>query len=86
MGNLTTYDASETKDLDYFATLPFMNATSMQREDMKIERRARLRFAKFVDAQITPDVLKGSSLEFKEKRLAIASSLRLHMEGYNTKE
>jgi len=31
----TTYDATETKDLDYFSTLPFLNRTRAQREDKK---------------------------------------------------
>jgi hypothetical protein len=37
----TTYDATETKDLDYFSTLPFLNRTRAQREDKKLERQAR---------------------------------------------
>ena len=44
----TTYDATETKDLDYFSTLPFLNKTRAQREDQKMERQARLHFAVFV--------------------------------------
>jgi hypothetical protein len=29
----TTYDATETKDLDYFSTLPFLNTARVQQED-----------------------------------------------------
>src|SRR6202012_3036498 len=56
----TTYDATETKDLDYFSTLPFLNQTRAQREDNRLERRARLHFALFVDTQASSNILKGS--------------------------
>ncbi|EHK50487.1 uncharacterized protein TrAtP1_007597 [Trichoderma atroviride] len=82
LGERTTYDATETKDLDYYAELPFMN-TGLQKEDRKIERRARLHFAKFVDAQITPDILQGPSKVFEEKRLSLESDLKLYMQSYN---
>lgn len=82
LGERTTYDATETKDLDYYAQFPFMN-TPLQKEDRKIERRARLHFAKFVDAQIAPDILQGSSEVFEGKRLSLESDLKLHMQSYN---
>lgn len=83
LGEPTTYNATETKDLDYYDTLSFMNTNRAQREDRKIERRARLHFAKFVDAQITPDILQGSTETFEEKRLGLESDLKSHMRSYN---
>ena len=58
----TIYDATETKDLDFFATLPFMNETKAQREDSKLERRARLYFAGFVNMHVSKDILDGSAV------------------------
>ncbi|KAH8726094.1 hypothetical protein GQ44DRAFT_614593 [Phaeosphaeriaceae sp. PMI808] len=75
----TTYDATETKDLDYFSTLPFMNTTRAQREDRKLERQARLHFADFVNRQISRDILNGSAAEFKDKLGSFAHKLKLHM-------
>jgi len=49
----TTYDATETEDLDYFSTLPFLNRTRAQREDKKLERQARLHFAVFVNTHVS---------------------------------
>ena len=63
----TTYDATETMDLDYFSTLPFMNMTRAQREDLKLERKARLHFADFVTSSISKDILNGSTDEFRAK-------------------
>lgn len=48
-GEPTTYIAVETKDLDYFETLPFMVANRAQRDNLRVDRRARLHFAAFVD-------------------------------------
>jgi hypothetical protein len=74
-----TYDATETKDLDYFSTLPFMNRTRAQREDRKLERQARLHFADFVNTQVSRDILNGSAAEFKDKLDSFAHKLKLHM-------
>jgi hypothetical protein len=75
----TTYDATETKDLDYFSTLPFMNKTRAQREDKQRERQARLHFAVFVNTRVSKDVLNGSAAEFKDKFDSFAYELKLHM-------
>ena len=75
----TTYDATETKDLDYFSTLPFLNKARAQREDAKLERQARLHFAVFVDKQVGKDILDGSGAEFKGKLDNFVHELRLHM-------
>jgi hypothetical protein len=79
---VTTYDASETKDLDYFATLAFMNKTKRQREGRQMEKKARLHFAKFVDTQVDKGVLSGSAKEFNEKREKFAETLRVYMLGF----
>ena len=75
----TLYDATETKDLDYFATLPFLNATRAQREDQKLERQARLHFAAFVNMHVGKDILGGSAAEFKDKSDGFVQDLKLHM-------
>ncbi|KEF50984.1 uncharacterized protein A1O9_12961 [Exophiala aquamarina CBS 119918] len=79
LGEATTYDATETKDLDYFSTLPFMNRTKAQREDRKLDRQARLHFAVFVDKQVSMDVLDGSTVEFKDKVDSFVNDLKVHM-------
>jgi hypothetical protein len=78
-GEPTTYDASETKDLDYFLTLPFLNRTRAQREDKKLERQARLHFAVFVNTRVSKDMLNGSAAEFKDKLESFVYELKLHM-------
>ena len=75
----TTYDATETKDLDYYLTLPFLNSTRSQREDMKAERQARLHFAVFVNSRVSKDMLNGSAAEFKDRFDSFVYELRLHM-------
>ncbi len=75
----TTYDATETKDLDFFATLPVLNKTKAQREDLRLERRARIHFAEFVKAHGGKDILGGTATEFKEKLDTFAQDLKLHI-------
>ena len=75
----TTYDATETKDLDYFSTLPFFNRTRAQRQDGKLERQARLHFAAFVDTRTDQNMLNGSAPEFKDKYDSFVHELKLHM-------
>ena len=75
----TTYDATETKDLDYFSTLPFLNRTRAQREDKKLERQARLHFAVFVDTHVNKDILNGSAAEFEDKLDSFVHELKSHM-------
>jgi len=75
----TTYDTSETKDIEYFAALSFMNRTQAQREDDKLEREARLHFAVFVHTQVNQDILNGSAAGFKDKLGRFVQELRLHM-------
>ncbi|KAF2688905.1 hypothetical protein K458DRAFT_293675 [Lentithecium fluviatile CBS 122367] len=74
-----TYDATETKDLDYFATLPILNRIRAQREDIKLERQARLHFAGFVNTHVGGDILDGSAAEFKGKLDGFVQGLKLHM-------
>jgi hypothetical protein len=77
----TTYDASETKDLDYYSTLPFMNRTRAQRDDMKSERQARMHFSVFVDTRVGKDVLIGSTAEVKDRFDRFVYELQLHMQN-----
>ncbi|KAI9776080.1 MAG: hypothetical protein M1839_000593 [Geoglossum umbratile] len=75
----TAYNATETKDLDFFSTLSFMNMTRTQREDRELERKARLHFAAFVNTRVGKDLLDGSDAGFKDKFDSFVSGLNLHM-------
>lgn len=75
----TTYDAIETKDLDYFETLPFMTANWAQRENLKVDRRARLHFAAFVDTFVHQDMIDGSDAQFEAKFDFFILALKLHL-------
>jgi hypothetical protein len=75
----TTYDANETKDLDYFSTLPFMNISSAQKADRKAERKVRLHFATFVDKQDTEKLLGGTDYQFPNELDNYVRILSLHM-------
>jgi hypothetical protein len=75
----TTYDVTEIKDLDYYSTLPFMNMTRAQREDLKLERKACLHFADFVTSSISKDILNESTDEFEAKMDSFAHELKRHM-------
>ncbi|KAH7109531.1 hypothetical protein EDB81DRAFT_929665 [Dactylonectria macrodidyma] len=66
-GDPTTYDATETKDLDYFSALPFMNKFRARRQNGMLERKARLSFADFIDRRVGTDILDGSTSEVKDK-------------------
>jgi hypothetical protein len=75
----TTYDATEMKDLDYFSTLPFLNRTRAQRKDKKLERKARLPFAVFINTRVSKDMLNGSTAEFTDKFDSFVRELKAHM-------
>ncbi|KAL3477284.1 hypothetical protein BJX99DRAFT_269895 [Aspergillus californicus] len=81
LGRPETYNATETKDLDYFATIPLMNRFRTQRENLERERKSRLRFAAFVDTGVSQDILEGSSAGFNDKLNTLMSQLALHMLG-----
>jgi hypothetical protein len=76
----SAYTATETKDLDYYETLPFMNTDPVQNEGRKLERNARLRFAKWVDERVTPDIIKGSEEAFKRQIVELQSNLRAYLQ------
>lgn len=73
------YDWTETKDLDYFSTLPSMNQYLAEREDRESERKERLHFATFVDTQVNGKLLSGSNDEFKDRLDSFVQRLSLHM-------
>lgn len=73
------YDATETKDLDYLSTLPFMNVYSQQRQDREAERKERLHFATFVDTQVNEKLLSGSNDAFDDRLDSFVLRLSLHM-------
>ncbi|KAK2743509.1 hypothetical protein FQN57_004806 [Myotisia sp. PD_48] len=75
----TTYDATETKDLDYFATLPFMIGTRSQQQNIEKERRSRLHFSMFVNENVSQNLLDGSDTDFKSKLNKFGLDLKTHM-------
>jgi hypothetical protein len=84
------YDATETKDIDHFQTLPFMTAINLQRKKLKAERAARLHFAAFVKALVNEDggagfnrhMLSGSTPEFQARLTRFVGNLNVHMTGF----
>ncbi|KAK8093871.1 hypothetical protein PG997_000556 [Apiospora hydei] len=88
------YSWTETKDLDFFETLPFMNTTTAQRADRAEERRIRLHYASFVEErfgirQQQPGAVKGL-LECKPEDFGgqlggLMEDLRKHMMSYMEK-
>lgn len=80
-----TYSAIETTDLDYFATLPFLNRSKAQREGRERERRARLHFAAFVEKHAEKDILDGSQDDFEANVSSFTNDLKAHMLGWETR-
>jgi hypothetical protein len=74
-----TYESTETKDLDYYATLKFMNQTRAQQQNLRRERKARLHFARYVDQSVTEGMLDGSTVEWKEKLDGFVAGLKVHL-------
>lgn len=74
------YESTETKDLDFYATVKFMNKTLAQRQDLRAEREARLHFAKFVDKGVSENVLDGSLVEWQDKLDSFVAGLKAHMQ------
>lgn len=75
----TTYDATETKDLDYFSTLPMLNVSSAQKKDRESERKKRLHFKTFVDTQVNEKLLGGSNSDFEDGLDSFVQRLSLHL-------
>lgn len=75
----TTYDANETRDLDFFSTIPAMNISSAQKKDRAVERKMRLHFATFVDTQVDEKMLSGSNGDFNDRLDSFVHRLSLHM-------
>ncbi len=86
LGRLQPYDANETKDVDYFSTLPFMMAFDRQRKKLMAGRAARLHFAAFVKTHIdeggvnfNKNMLSGSTSDFQAKLNVFIRDLKVHM-------
>ncbi|KAL2825784.1 hypothetical protein BDW59DRAFT_161455 [Aspergillus cavernicola] len=73
------YFATETKDLDFFLTLPFMTGTKAQRDGLEVERRHRMGFASFVDTAVEKGILHGSVVRFGGKLEGFKGELRAHL-------
>lgn len=84
LGKMEPYDATETKDMDHFLTLPFMKQF---RDELILERNARLHFAAFVKtktdrADFSEDMLSGTADEFKRKLESFIEELKLCMSEF----
>jgi hypothetical protein len=75
----TTYYATKTKDLDYYATLDFMNRTKAQRDNLRAERKTRMSFSAFVDQDVGEDVLVGSATDWDGKHHALVAALKARL-------
>ncbi|KAH8593889.1 hypothetical protein B0O99DRAFT_546517 [Bisporella sp. PMI_857] len=80
------YEANETKDIDYFFTLPFMTTTDQQCKKLTKERAARLHFAAFVKTCIDQSgggfnkyMLSGSMPNFQARLNKFIGDLKVHM-------
>lgn len=78
INDLTTDNANEIKDLDYFSILPFMNISSAQKSHRKLERKNRLHFSAFVDNQDTEKLLSSADVQFKNGLDNCVRLLRFH--------
>jgi len=80
------YSWTETRDLDYFDTIPQMNVTRRHREGRKLEREARKHFVAFVDANAARELLEGSVVVFESAFGSFVDSLGVHMLGFGRKK
>lgn len=81
-----TYDASETTDLDYFATLPFLTGSKAQRSDLAAERRCRVCFADFVKGHVKQAILQGSDADFQNSLKKFETNLTERLLDLHTKK
>lgn len=73
------YNASETKDLDYYALVPCFTMSKAQRIGIRKERHTRHRFAAFVAKAVGDKFLEGSDAEFEETIDRFVDQLKTHM-------
>jgi len=77
------YDATETKDVDYFLTIPSMSSRDQDRKKWMDERAARLHFAEFIKARAGPQfsntMVSGSAAEFEGKLSTFVGDLKAYM-------
>lgn len=73
------YHATETGDLDYFATLPEARLLATK---MAVERQARIVFASFVDYLVIGDLLDVLKTEFTRRVAQFRENLKEHMSMY----
>jgi hypothetical protein len=85
LGRSKPYDATETSDIDYFMTLPFMIANQGRKKLME-ERAVHLHFAAFVKTRIdegrddfTKHMLCGSASVFQAKLDVFIRNLKVCM-------
>ncbi|KAK2470321.1 hypothetical protein H9L39_17938 [Fusarium oxysporum f. sp. albedinis] len=83
LGDPTTHNWTETKDLDCFSTLPIMNKSRAQKHDRELERKARFHFADFVDRHVGADILDGSASEFNDQLATFENMLKTHMLSFD---
>ncbi len=82
------YRWTETKDLDYYRTLPF---AAVEPQDDTLEREARLHYAEFVDKHFGENnstlraLLDGPAAQFQCELDGVAGKLRDHMKEFAEK-
>ncbi|RDL36170.1 uncharacterized protein BP5553_06782 [Venustampulla echinocandica] len=87
------YDATETKDIDYFLTIPYMTSIPQHRKKLMNERAARLHFAAFIKARIekseggfNKDMFSSSKIDFQAKLDIFVGDLKVHMTEFVKKQ
>lgn len=86
------YHWTETKDLEYFETVPGLSVTAAQRADAAVERKIRRHYASFVEERFGPgqpgaakDLLGCSSESFGGRLGALMEDLKKCMISYMEK-
>ncbi|KAK8086268.1 beclin 1 [Apiospora phragmitis] len=84
-----SYLWTETKDTDYFESLPVLNRTAAQRTDRAVERKIRLHYASFVEVRFgagqpsaAKSLLEYTSGSFEGQLDGLMEDLRKHMTSY----
>lgn len=84
LGKSQPYDVIETKDMGHFLTLPFM---AQFRNELILERNARLHFAAFVKAKIdqshfSKNMLSGTADDFELKAGTLIEELKVYVSEF----
>ena len=78
------YVATETEDLDYFATIPLLTRSKAQRDDLAAERRLRRCFAGFAEKRVDQGMLDGNKAEFQDRVKTFSIGLKSQLLGVHS--